>query len=138
MSEQTFAKTLSANDLGETGSHQAGIHVPKTNKDLLLFFPHMDSLMCNPDVWIVAEDETGREWKLRYVYYNNRLHSPTGTRNEYRLTHVRGYLHSVRAKVGDLLIFSRAQSSFRYRISLRKQTLVENGLVVLQGWSRVH
>ena len=42
-----FYKELTANDLGKTGSHQAGIAIPK-NKHL--FFGLLDETKLNPDV----------------------------------------------------------------------------------------
>jgi hypothetical protein len=43
MSIQTYEKQLTANDTGETGAHQAGIHIPKSQKDLLSFLPPLDA-----------------------------------------------------------------------------------------------
>jgi len=38
MTQARYAKLLSANDTGETGGHQAGILVPKSDAELLAFF----------------------------------------------------------------------------------------------------
>ena len=72
MTPKSFAKVLSANDIGATGGHQAGILVPKGDPALLAFFPPMDASLQNPDAWVEVVDGTGRLWKLRYIYYNNR------------------------------------------------------------------
>jgi hypothetical protein len=136
----TFAKTLSANDVGATGSHQAGILVPRTNAELMEFFPRLDPKTFNPDAWIDCIDEDGFEWRVRYIYYNGRLHDK-GTRNEYRLTHLTGYLKTVGARSGDSLVFSR-DSSNSYRIRLLRDVdstvASTSGVVVLRGWNRVH
>lgn len=99
-------KILSANDLGLTGAHQAGIAIPK-NPNVLEFFPALDATAYNPDCWMtVATPETGDHWQLRFIYYNNKTHGE-GTRNEYRLTHTTQMLRAIGASVGDLLAFRR-------------------------------
>lgn len=143
MKAQGFAKLLSANDVGATGSHQAGILVPKSDADLLAFFPHLDPDVYNPDAWIVAEDDEGNEWRLRYIYYNSRLHS-SGTRNEYRITHLTRYLNEARARPGDLLHFRATARRGRYRIALERAAPAAipaaspPGVIRLSGWRRVH
>jgi hypothetical protein len=96
-------KVLSPNDLGETGSHQAGIAVPKP---ATLFFPHLDPSLRNPDKWLTVSGPAGQSWLWRYIYYNSRLHG-TGTRNEFRMTHTIRALRDLGAGVGDTIEFSR-------------------------------
>lgn len=136
-----FAKILSLNDVGDTGSHQAGILVPKSDPQLLSFFPALDPDRLNPDAWISAVDEHGQEWNLRYIYYNKRLHA-MGTRNEYRLTHLTAYLRSVDARAGDLLVFSVGSVPGEYLISLQPKVVgaMEDvtEAIKLKGWRRVH
>ncbi len=55
----------------------------------------------NPSAWINCRSEDGHQLKFRYIYYNNKLHAPAGARNEYRITHMTGYLRDVGAKEGD-------------------------------------
>ncbi|MHA7281981.1 EcoRII N-terminal effector-binding domain-containing protein [Arthrobacter sp. TMS2-4] len=99
-------KLLSANDLGLTGAHQAGITIPK-NPDILGFFPPLDAAAYNPDFWMtVATPQTGEQWSLRFIYYNNKTHDQ-GTRNEYRLTHTTQMLRALSATAGDVLTFRR-------------------------------
>lgn len=107
-------KLLSPNDVGETGSHQAGIVVPKEFAET--FFPTLDSTVMNPDCWLWIRDGNGREWKFRYVYYNNRLFGK-GTRNEFRLTHMTEFLKTCAARSGDSLEFERT-SSGSFRVSI--------------------
>lgn len=148
MTPESFAKDLSANDTGATGGHQAGILVPKGDPALLAFFPALDAGVQNPDAWVEVVDEDGRVWKLRYIYYNNRLHAENGTRNEYRLTHLTKYLREAGAKVGDSLVFTATATPGRYRIAVvsagppaaddTPAQPVLPGVVRLSGWRRVH
>jgi hypothetical protein len=148
MTSESFAKVLSANDTGATGGHQAGILIPKGHPALLAFFPPLDASVQNPDAWVEVVDGSGRVWKLRYIYYNNRFHAANGTRNEYRLTHLTRYLREAGARAGDSLIFTATATPGRYRIAIMPSAPggetcatthpVRSGVVRLSGWSRVH
>lgn len=145
MKKKSFSKTLSANDVGATGTHQAGILVPKTEQELLAFLPRLDPGIKNPDAWILCVDEQGIERKFRFVYYNNRLHDANGTRNEYRLTYMTSYLKEIRAAEGDGLEFSREEGVAVYTIRLvRKPDPVMQAtdgpvrIKITSGWRRVH
>lgn len=141
-----FLKTLSANDVGSTGAHMGGILIPKGDGELLAFLPHLDPKEYNPNEWILCVTPDGREFRLRYVYYNNRLHKPTGTRNEYRLTHLTKYLKSEGAKEGDIFEISKEDGAAHYLINVVPATndseeLVDDGPVRIRisaGWRRVH
>jgi hypothetical protein len=142
---QAFQKTLSANDVGSTKAHQAGIHIPKTEKALLDFLPPLDPQEKNPFAWIECVDENDEIHRFRYVYYNNKLHDEGGTRNEYRITHMTGYLSRIGAKAGDVLEISRSAKDDHYslRMLYSNQTKKSganplNGPVKLKGWNRVH
>ena len=141
---QAFQKTLSANDVGATKAHQAGIHIPKTEKALLDFLPPLDPKQTNPDAWIECVDENGGIHRFRYIYYNSKLHG-LGTRNEYRITHMTGYLRSIGAKAGDVLEISRAAKDVHYSLRIlppskapKASPIQSNGLIKLKGWNRVH
>ena len=148
MKHTAFIKVLSANDVGSTGSNQAGILVPKANGELLAFLPHLDAGIKNPSVWIDCIDEDSLERRFRYVYYNNALHDAGGTRKEYRITHMTGYLRGLGACVGDAVEISRGVKDQSYRIRLiRKEapsvlSVTEAGsgvrIRIRTGWSRVH
>ena len=56
MSIQSFEKTLTANDTGETGAHQAGIHIPKSQTELLALLPYLNPMRKNPDAWLEMTD----------------------------------------------------------------------------------
>lgn len=101
--EQRLRKTLTANDVGMTGSHQAGIHVPKS---LLTYFPQLDRTMLNPDCWLVV-NVAGETHRWRFIHYNNAVVG-VGTRDEYRLTHVTSSMRSLGASVGDVLELARS------------------------------
>ena len=65
-------KTLTANDLGMTGSHQAGICIPK-QKEILDFFPKLESLVKNPRTTMTFIDEFEAKWSFNFIYYNNKI-----------------------------------------------------------------
>lgn len=140
MNRQTYEKPLTANDTGETGGHQAGVHIPKSQTDLLNFLPYLDPGQKNPDAWLEMTDDNGVTWRFRYIYYNNRLHDEGGTRNEYRITHMTGFFRAVGAVAGDTLILTGMPGSSDYSIEVRKE-VSEPGppaLIRLRGWRRVH
>lgn len=115
---KTFAKTLSANDVGETDAHMGGILVPKGDGELLAFLPKLDPGVLNPSAWIDCSTPDGRILRLRFVYYNNKLHAPKGTRNEYRITWLTKFLREAGAKSGDTFQISRENEDGPYRIEV--------------------
>lgn len=144
MNMKTFRKTLSANDVGSTGGHQAGILIPKGEKELLRILPPLDPSVKNPDAWIQCVDEKGEKLRLRFVYYNNKLHDNGGTRNEYRVTRMTGWFRDVGARVGDELEISKDDSNDNYEIRLLSKVAQnaasdENGVrIKITKWRRVH
>ncbi|MGO7034025.1 restriction endonuclease [Rhizobium ruizarguesonis] len=147
MTTKTFIKTLSANDVGATGGHMGGILVPKGDGELLAFLPKLDPSILNPSEWIDCETPEGQVLRLRFVFYNNRMHVPTGTRNEYRITHLTKYLRSENAKEGDAFEISNKGGSNTYRIRVISKRLgfseeaSEYGPVRIKlssGWRQVH
>lgn len=140
-----YKKTLSRNDIGETGGHQAGIVVPKS-QGLLQFFPQLNGEEFNPEAWITCIDSDGCEWKMRYIYYNGRTFSPVkSTRNEYRITHMTKLFSKYEAKAGDTVVFEASDEPGIYNISLEKESDICNVVseerepftVVLRGWKQV-
>ena len=111
----SVSKTLSANDLGRTGSHQAGILVPKDRK-ILDFFPALVSGSLNPRVSIKVVDEEGQPWQFQFIHYNNRVVA-CGTRNEYRLTCMTKFLRKHGAQIGDTLFFEWKGSTLSARVT---------------------
>jgi hypothetical protein len=114
---------LTANDIGTTGSHNAGIYVPKDPR-ILSLLPNLDKTERNPDAWFKAYfPELGKIFDLRYIYYNNQFWS-NGTRNEYRITWIREALAALHAQENDQLVFSKSQESgFVVTIELRKGSI---------------
>lgn len=143
---KSIEKTLTKNDTGETGGHQAGIVVPRSNLELIEFFPPFDLSEFNPDTWITCIDPNGDHWDMRYVYYNGKTFTPPkSTRNEYRITHMTKYFSKWGAKCGDSVVFSSTKNStiFNIRIKIQgelvevRNSSVNSKPVVLRGWRTV-
>ena len=117
-----IAKELSANDVGETGAHQAGILVPKDPR-VLAFFPKLDASRLNPRHFLVFYDDDGRRWEFAFIYYNNSLFG--GTRNEYRLTRMTPYIRSTGVKPGDRIILRREPETGRRLIGYRRASQLQ-------------
>jgi hypothetical protein len=136
---QKISKKLSANDIGTTGSHQAGILVPK-ERSILSFFPALSRRTKNPRTMLsVREKPHGTTWQFNFIYYNNKLFQ--GTRNEYRLTGMTSYLRAVNASVGDELVFSKDENGTILVECVRSasQSIEQSGeiLVLKSGWKSI-
>jgi Restriction endonuclease EcoRII, N-terminal len=131
----TIIKTLSSNDLGLTGGHQAGILVPKA-RDVLSFFPKLGTNEKNPRVSLSFRDTDGvTVWPFVFIYYNNRHFG--GTRNEFRLTWMTRYLRAKNAQVGDEVQFSRDEDGRLHVACRRVSPHVADDEVILKlsgGW----
>jgi hypothetical protein len=132
-----ITKTLSANDTGETGGHQAGILIPKTPR-ILLFFPELDASVKNPRISLhFYEDDGISKWVFEFIYYNSRFFG--GTRNEFRLTWMTHYLRAKNAKAGDI-IEMLLDNDGRRHVSLRRKkdsTEDDDGVLRLRGGWKV-
>ena len=111
MAEQgsvSVSKRISANDLGLTGSHQAGIAVPKgAESGILSFFPALDKSLKNPSCPVTVRGaDSGVYWELRFVYYNGKRHG-TSTRDEYRWSGMTKMMRDMAVEPGDDLVFTR-------------------------------
>jgi len=101
----SISKTLSANDTGETGGHQAGILIPK-DTSILSFFPAIQELNeKNPRAKLIFNDVTEEKWNFNFIYYNNKYYG--GTRNEFRLTGMTEYIRTNNLIAGDVIILTR-------------------------------
>ncbi|MDY3116280.1 MAG: type II restriction endonuclease [Sutterella sp.] len=74
----SFCKFLTANDTGETGGHQRGIHIPKSAYQILFDNPGQKGSNICREVIIQWSDDLVTH--SRFYYYGSR------TRNEYRIT----------------------------------------------------
>ncbi len=90
-------------------------------------------------------DESGRVWKLNFIYYNNKFFDERGTRNEYRLTGMTAYFRENSLKAGDSITLTHLDDEhdiIRYQRNHTPEIQVttdENGkqkkkLVLGSGW----
>jgi hypothetical protein len=112
-----LSKVLSKNDTGETGSHQAGILIPK-QEDILCFFPPLTTVEKNPRHKLKFSDGYDNCWEFSFIYYNNKHFG--GTRNEYRLTCMTPFMKANNLKEGDTITLHRKEN--QYAISFMKKT----------------
>lgn len=131
-----ISKTLSANDTGETGAHQAGILVPKEKK-ILDFFPTLNAAEKNPRVHLVFTDDNGKKWDFAFIYYNNKFFG--GTRNEFRLTRMTPFIRAHNLCQKDELIFQKTSDGIRSVTYKRGKDagLDERGVLKLSGGWKV-
>ncbi|MBO7500901.1 MAG: hypothetical protein J6T45_06090 [Fibrobacterales bacterium] len=133
-------KVLSANDCGLTGGHQAGALIPKEER-ILEFFPKLNGKEKNPRCVLHFIDDSGASHQFCFVHYNTKLLG-CGTRNEFRLTRMTGYIRASGLGVGDVLVFSRKDG--KYHVGFRKQASKgarqENGVILVCSgkWKIVH
>ena len=109
--KEIFRKTLTKNDVGSTGSHQAGLHIPKRNRELIKFLPDLDHSTKNPSVFFKCIDDDNIEWAFRYIYYNNKFYDKNGTRDEFRITHTNLFFKSQTALENDDFEISKSSDS---------------------------
>lgn len=114
--DKKVEKVLSINDLGRNGAHQGGMLIPK-KKEILDFFPLLDSSAENPRKIITFYDDLQGKWKFNYIYYNNKLRG--GTRNEYRLTGMTAFFRAASLEPDDTVIFTRTE--YGYKIGYRRK-----------------
>lgn len=136
MRPYAISKTLSANDLGETGGHQAGILVPKES-NILAYFPSLHASVKNPRLELsFYEEDDVTKWNFFFIYYNNKFFN--GTRNEYRLTWMTKYLRAKNVKVGDIVELSVNEDGRRYVKVVRKNPVnMDGGILKLSGTWKV-
>lgn len=99
-----ITKVLTANDTGDTGGHQAGMHIPK-DPEVLSFFPQLDPGVRNPRCVLDVYDDDGVRWEFSFIYYNNRFFG--GTRNEYRMTRMTPFIRKYGLRPGDQVVLRR-------------------------------
>lgn len=122
--EIVLRKVLTRNDVGDTGSHQMGIHVPKLLAPLM---PKLDERIENPDCVIEVETSLGR-FSWRYIHYNRKLFAK-GTRDEYRLLLVADFLRAAAPSTGDALELV-VTGPYSLRAKVRASSIEEPELVL--------
>lgn len=132
----SFEKILSANDIGITGAHMGGIVIPRKKTGLIDLFPKLDPSVYNPSIFLDFKGPDGATHKLRFVYYNNKLHQK-GTRNEYRLTYLTDFLRSWNADTGDAFRITRHETGQLDMEVIKKPTAKSSSVIKLSGWNRV-
>lgn len=96
-----IVKVLTWNDCGQGRSHQAGVHLPKSVGRKL--FESVDSDQKNPKVDLsLSPFGIGLDIPAVITYYNSRKFG--GTRDEYRITRITGFISESRLRPGDSLI----------------------------------
>lgn len=128
-------KILSANDVGKTKSHQAGILIPK-NKSILSFFPTLSKSEKNPRVTITFTDDSGQKWAFNFIYYNNKFFG--GTRNEYRLTSMTKFFKVKNLKEGDKLFFSKNNEKYVISHKRESNTYTKDFIKLSDSWITVN
>jgi len=127
-----FAKILSPNDLGRTGSHQAGILVPK-NSPLRVLLDESTVADSNPRRFLYPYSEyLGRSVECCLIYYNNRLRG--GTRDEFRLTRTAWLRRDLLAVPGDVLEFAIEENEL-VEIKVIKSDFDPGPIPWTDGWS---
>lgn len=142
MARVAFTKILSPNDVGSTGGHQAGVLIPKGESALLEFLPYLEPSVKNPDTWLHCIDENQEPQRFRFVYYNNKLHDPRGTRNEYRITWMTAWFRNLSARAGDMFEISIEPGSHQYSVRVipasPNQQPDAPARIKLRGWQRIY
>lgn len=119
-----FSKYITANDVGATGAHQAGFHIPK--KAWKLFFENEGEKGSNRDKFIKISWQESFETESRAIYYG------TGTRNEYRLTRFgRNFPFLGDENIGDLLVFCKMTDDYYKAFVLQSDEDIDDFLTEL-------
>lgn len=127
-----FGKILSPNDLGLTGSHQAGLFVPK-HCELIRLFPKEALLEENPRLRLRPFcRELDRQVMCSLIYYNNRLRG--GTRDEFRLTGITWLRNWLFAQPGDVLEFTMENLKLT-EVGLAREGIELGPIAWTSGWS---
>lgn len=133
-----FEKYLSRNDIGLSGSHQSGFLIPKANKELISFLPDLAPDEINPSKFVDFFDREGIRWRLRYIYYNTKIHGQ-GTRDEYRITRTSGFMRKHQPNEGDVLVLSKSRNgSYLIDVVKRRTDNPVSSVVKLRGWKLVY
>ncbi|MDR0300554.1 MAG: type II restriction endonuclease [Streptococcaceae bacterium] len=101
--ELAFCHFIKPNDVGATGSHQAGYYVSKAAAPVL--FDELGTRGENLEKFVKIKWQNDFETTSRFIYYGK------GTRNEYRITRFgKNFPFLQPENIGDLLIFVKQTS----------------------------
>lgn len=105
MKEKVF-KILSRNDVGETGSHQSGMSIPKAVMETGIF-PKLGTSKLNPRSVVEFYEEDDTRWEFQFIYYNDLFFGKPRNKahDEYRLTCIIDLIRKNNIKSGDEIYF---------------------------------
>jgi signal transduction histidine kinase len=127
-----FELTLTRNDLGETGSNQSGIHVPRVLATKLPALEESKHLPSCDITAIVRDGGSESRYELRYIHYNGRSFTPPlSTREEYRLTGTTQMLHALGVQPGDSIRFEGGP--YEWVVKVSRPNEVPNGIEIDHG-----
>lgn len=99
-SQKAFCRFITANDVGSTGSHQAGFFIAKSGASLL--FDELGEKGANKEKVVKIKWQDDFTTDSRFVYYGR------GSRNEYRITRFgRNFPFLTEENVGNLLVLAK-------------------------------
>ena len=128
---RVISKPLTKNDLGLTGSHQAGMCIPRKVAN---FFPTLNESEKNPRTVISVLDCNNRSWSFNFIHYNNKLFG--GTRYEYRLTKMTRFFREHGLKEKDKIEFT-LDASNRYSILILRHQESEDTVTTIRRGNRI-
>jgi len=95
---EIIEKTLSRNDVAETGAHQSGPYVG-TSRTVPDFFPALDLTERDPHEALTFLDPAGRSYHFELRYWT--------VKDEYHLSHMTQYFRDHGVTSGDVLVLRR-------------------------------
>ncbi len=117
--EISFCKFIAANDVGTTGSHQAGMYIAKESWSLLFDEPGVKG--SNKDKLVKIKWQNDLETDSRFIYYGQK------SRNEYRITRFgRNFPFLQPEQVGNLFILIKINSDYYNAYILNTDEDIEN------------
>lgn len=120
----SLCKYIKPNDVGITGSNQAGYYLHKSTWPLL--FDEPGNKGENKDKYITIKWQDDFETDSRFIYYGKR------SRNEYRITRFgRGFPFLQDENIGDLLILSKISDEYYKGFVLQTDEDIEEFLTAL-------
>lgn len=117
---EVIEKTLSRNDVGETGAHQSGPYIGTPNT-VPEFFPALDLTQRDPHTTLTFLDPEGRRYQFEFRYWT--------VKREYHLSHMTRFFRDHAVSSGDTLVLSR-DGDGTLHVSVRPEGQDGEGTVV--------